>query len=77
MKTKLYYYYDRKADVFYLSQGKPSPKAQSREASDDVVLRLDPKTKKVIGFTILNFTRRLKQKNLPIALPIQAELTPA
>lgn len=77
MKTKLYYYYDRDADVFYLSQGKPSSKARSREASDDVVLRLDPKTQKVIGFTILNFTRRLQQKKLPIVLPIQAELTPA
>lgn len=77
MKTKLYYYYDLEADVFYLSQGKPSFKAQSREASDDVILRLNPKTKKVVGFTILNFTRRLRQNKLPIVLPIQAELIAA
>ena len=74
---KLYYYYDTEADVFYLSQGKPSAKDQSQETSEDVVLRLDPKTHKVRGFTILNFSRRASRSHLPISLPIHAELTPA
>ena len=73
---KLYYYYDQEADVAYLSQGKPSAKDISQETADDVVLRLDPKTRKVRGFTILNFSRRAKT-NAPVSLPINAELTPA
>ena len=72
---KLYYFYDKIADVFYLSQGKPSAKSISQETSDDVVLRLDPKTKKVKGFTILNFSHRLSKKNIPVELPIFANLT--
>ncbi len=76
MKTKLYYYYDKEADVFYLSQGKPSVKDQSREAKSDVVLRIDPKTSRIRGFTILNFSQRAKNKSAFVSLPIQAELLP-
>ena len=73
---KLYYYYDQEADIAYLSQGKPSPKDVSQETADDVVLRINPRTHKVRGFTILNFSRRAK-KSVPVSLPINAELTPA
>ena len=73
---KLYYYYDKEADVAYLSQGKPSAKDVTQETSDDVVLRVDPKTRKVRGFTILNFSKRTVG-NTPIPLPINAVLTPA
>jgi len=74
---KLYYYYDQEADVFYLSEGKPSAKSVSTEVENDVVLRLDPKTKKVKGFTILNFNSRLKKQGVAIQLPIEAELVQA
>ena len=73
---KLYYYFDKEADVLYFSQGKPSPKSISRETSDDVILRLDSKTKKIKGFTILNFSRRLAKKSMPVELPILVELNP-
>lgn len=74
---KLHYYYDKEADVFYLSQGKPSAKSVSQEVADDVVLRLDSKTKQIKGFTILNFSRRMSKKHLPIELPILAHMTAA
>ncbi|MBI4159736.1 DUF2283 domain-containing protein [Candidatus Wolfebacteria bacterium] len=76
MKTKLYYQYDKGADILYFSQGKPSPRDASQEISDDIVLRLDPKSKRVKGFTILNFASRSRKKTVAISLPIQAELTP-
>ena len=76
MKTRLYYHYDKGADVLYFSQGKPSPRDISRETSGDVILRLDPKLKKVQGFTVLNFASRGGKKSAAIALPIQAELSP-
>ena len=74
---KLFYYYDKKADVFYLSQGKPSAQDATKELADDVVIRINPRTKKIRGFTILNFASRLRKKSLPLSLPIRAELTPA
>lgn len=74
---KLHYYYDKEADVFYLSQGKPSAKSISQEISDDVILRLDPETKRVKGFTILNFNKRLKGNKNSISLPIEVELLKA
>lgn len=73
---KLHYYYDKEADIFYLSKGKPTSNVVSQETNDDVILRLAPKTKKVVGFTILNFTKRLKQRASSIALPLQVELLP-
>lgn len=74
---KLYYHYDQEADVLYFSQGKPSAKDISEEAPDDVVIRLDRKTRKVKGFTILNFARRGRNRTDAISLPIEAELLPA
>ncbi len=71
---KLHYYYDREADVAYLSQGKPSAKDLSKETSDDVILRLDRKTRKIKGFTILNFSRRLGSQSKAVDLPIEAVL---
>ena len=73
---KLYYFYDKEADVAYLSQGKPSAKDMTQETGDDVVLRLNTKTRKIRGFTILNFSKRTGS-NVPIPLPINAVLTPA
>ena len=74
---KLYCYYDKDADVFYLSQGKPLAKDKTQEFKDDIVLRFDTKTKKVKGFTILNFVKRLNKYHAPISLPIEATLVPA
>lgn len=74
---KLHYYYDKEADVIYFSQGKPSIKDTSTEASNDVILRLDKKKRKVRGFTILNFAKRGKNKNASISLPIEMQLLPA
>ena len=73
----LYYYYDPDADILYISQGKPSSKDISQETVDDVVLRLDPKSLKVKGFTVLNFVRRLRHKERAVSIPIRAELMPA
>lgn len=73
---KLYYYYDKDADILYFSQGKPSARDDSREIKDDVVLRIDPRTKKVRGFTVLNFSKRLS-KDLPLSLPVEVEFSSA
>ena len=65
MAQKLRFAFDKEGDVLDISIGKPKP-AISRETKDDVIIHLDPKTNKIVGFTILNFT-----KHRVVTLPIQ------
>lgn len=75
MKNNLQYQFDQEADVFYLTQRKPSLDDISEEISDGVVARIDPKTKKIVGLTIINFLSRYQQKTKPVNLPISAEFS--
>ena len=54
-KSKLIISYDKEADVAYLSFGKPRPSV-SEEVDDYVLVRRDPKTNKIRGVTITNFS---------------------
>ncbi|HEY4487579.1 MAG TPA: DUF2283 domain-containing protein [Candidatus Paceibacterota bacterium] len=60
------YFYDKEADTFYFSQGKPSLSDETVEAGDDVLLRVSPRTKNVRGFTLLNASRRSKRSWSPM-----------
>ena len=66
----LRYFYDKEADVFYFSQGKPSTKDETIEAGNDVLVRMNPRTKKVRGFTLLNASRRIVMAKSPSPLPL-------
>lgn len=68
-KNILNVYYDKKADVLYMSHGKPSPSDETSETKDEVVVRKDPKTHEIKGFTILNFLKRAARKSSTISLP--------
>lgn len=73
--TTLQYYFDKEADVLYVSQGEPRADADSEEVGEGVVARFDPSPREVVGFTILNFLKRA-DKGLPaVVLPFRAELT--
>lgn len=63
--------YDQEADVLYLSIGEPR-RAISREAGDDVLLRVDPDSGEIIGLTILNLSTRDSLANLPIRVDLHA-----
>ncbi len=63
------YFYDKDADVFYFSQEKPGVKDETIEAGDDVLLRVNSRTKKVQGFTLLNASRRAARAKSPVPLP--------
>ena len=73
MGEKLNFYYDREADVLYLSKGNPYPEQDLQEIGDDVVVRLNPKTREVEGITILNFSRRFTDIHAQ-AIPITAQM---
>jgi uncharacterized protein YuzE len=60
-KDKLIISYDKDADVAYLSFGKPRPSV-SEEVDDYVLVRRDPKTKKIRGVTIINFSHYFNAK---------------
>jgi uncharacterized protein YuzE len=73
MGEKLNFYYDREADVLYLSKGNPYSEQDSQEIGDDIVARLNPKTREVEGITILNFSRRFTDIHAQ-AIPITAHM---
>lgn len=66
-------YYDRDADVLYLSIGEPR-NAISREVGDDVLLRVDPETGVVVGMTIINLSTRFASLDEPATLPVSIAL---
>ena len=63
------YFYDKEADVFYFSQGKPSASDETIEAGNDVLIRISPRTKRVRGFTLLNASRRSAHPSRSVTLP--------
>ncbi len=67
-------YYDQEADVLYFSKGTPKASDISDEASDEIIIRKDPKTKVVTGFTILNFSKKSKKADKSIRLPLEIDL---
>ena len=68
-KNILNVFYDKQADVLYMSQGKPSARDETSETKEEVVVRKDPKTGEIKGFTILNFLKRADRKSSTITLP--------
>ncbi len=60
------YFYDKEADVFYFSQGAPRANDEVVEAGNDVLMRRDPKTKQVRGFTLLNASQQLPFSLIPV-----------
>jgi uncharacterized protein YuzE len=71
MGKKLKFFFDKKGDVLDIAIGKPR-EAISREIGNDIVVRIDPKTKEIVGFTILNFEKRFEHKEKGETLPITA-----
>jgi len=72
-KNQIKYFFDEEADVLYFSQREPSSKDISREIEEGIIVRVDPISKKIVGFTILNFLKRGVIKKRSIKLPLRAE----
>lgn len=69
-KNKLIMSYDEDADTLYLSFGKPE-KVVSEEIDAHVIVRLQQKTERIAGLTILNFSKYFKaKKQLEIEMAI-------
>ncbi|MCI0475696.1 MAG: hypothetical protein L0Y55_05570 [Anaerolineales bacterium] len=69
MKDELNFVYDRDADVLYVSKGHPVY-TDYVELNDDLILRLDPRTRQVVGFTIVDFVGRFAKEASPFRVPL-------
>lgn len=61
--NRLKFFFDKKGDALDIAIGKHE-KAISRELENDIVVRIDPKTKEIVGFTILNFEKRFEHRGI-------------
>jgi len=68
---KITFDYDEEADVLYVSLGRPK-KAFTKEIGN-VGIHIDPKTKKIVGFTVLSFLEILRRSQKPIVVSIQKQ----
>ncbi len=73
MAQGLNFDFDREADVLYVSLGRPR-RAISREVGDDVLVRFDLKTNRVVGFTILNFGKWFAHHKRGRIVPVSGDL---
>ena len=76
MGKALIYSYDKKRDVLYVSVGHPQD-AVSREVQPGIFVHMHPRTRKVVGYTLLDFQRRAsrtarKAEAPAFAIPVQA-----
>ncbi|MBU4512843.1 hypothetical protein KKD19_06455, partial [Patescibacteria group bacterium] len=55
------YDYDPQTDELNMTFGNSQPSI-GQEINDEFFVQLDPKTKEVVGFTVLGFTKRLLAK---------------
>ncbi len=74
MAQTLRFAYDKRADILDISLGKPK-RAVSREIEDDFFVRMDVRTGKVVGFSILNFAKWFKGLDDTRPVPIAAEFS--
>ena len=69
----LNYFYDKESDIFYFSQGAPNAKDETVEVGGDVILRINPRTKSVRGFTLLNASRQMHRTKQSVPLPFKLQ----
>lgn len=67
MKRKISIAHDKEADVVYLSFA--DEKAEAEEVEEGVFARYNPKTKELIGFTVVDFSKRFAKEPREIAIP--------
>ena len=58
--------YDSEADVLYVTRGTPEY-TEYIEHSEDVILRLDPDTKRLVGITIIGFSQHFGKANFSLS----------
>jgi uncharacterized protein YuzE len=73
MNDQLNLLYDQDADVLYFSIGHPKF-TDYVELDDHLILRLDPQTQAIVGFTVIDFAKNFAQAQTPLSVPLTATL---
>ncbi len=73
MAERLRFQYDREADILYINKRAPYPEQESEELGDEVIARLNPKTREIETLEVLFFSARLLRDN-HFDLPVSADL---
>ena len=73
MDAKLIFKYDREADILHIDKCPPYLEQESQELGDDVVARLNPRTREIENLEVLFFSTRLFRENL-FEVPISAQM---
>jgi len=73
MDNELMLGYDREADVLYLSFGEPQRGMEYTEVGNDIVLRVHPQTRRIVGVTIIDFAEHFSTPAVPAKLPVVGE----
>ena len=76
MAERLTFQYDRAGDILYINTVTPYAAQESEELGDEIVARLNPKTRKIENLEILFFSSRLLRKEL-FSVPVIADLKQA
>ena len=65
----LSYHYDRDEDILYVTLG-DSGSAVCVEQGDRLLVRIDPESGEVVGFTVIDFSQRAAER---VAIPLYAQ----
>lgn len=68
---QLRFLYDHKADVLSICAGQ-SIQTDSVPLDENVILHVDPATRAIVGFSIIDFIRQFANTESPHAIPIAA-----
>lgn len=60
--------YDKGADVMYLAFS--NVKAEAEEIDEGVFARYDPETGELVGFTVVNFSKKFTEELKEITIPL-------
>ncbi len=71
MDERLNFLYDHQADVLCISKGQPIY-TDSIALNDRVILRLNPTTQEIVGFSIVDFMSRFTNRETPASVPLTA-----
>ena len=74
VKNALVLCYDKVRDVLYLSLGKPKASV-GEEVEDGVFINKDPKSRKIVGVTVLDFESRFTSTKRIKPLPMEMEIS--
>lgn len=71
MDAQLNFLYDHQADVLNVTKGQPVY-TDSIALNDQIILRLNPTTQEIVGFSIVDFMSRFTNRETPSSLPLTA-----